>query len=155
MDTLLIVVKESLWHHPVAHSVMFTYQDRGSTLLLLLQQDPHLLRHCHGISCRHGIFVNASIPKSDRMNPLNYIYLLLTNPRMNQSEKNQICILAIHLLQTLARICMACDHRKIRLVAYMHIFDKFMYMFARFATCCTKVIQPYKLLYDRCNLFYI
>jgi hypothetical protein len=34
----------------------------------------------------------------------------------------------------------------------MHIFDMFIYMFACFATCCTKVIHPYKLLYGRCNL---
>jgi len=35
---------------------------------------------------------------------------------------------------------------------YMHAFHKFMYLFACFATCWTKVIRPYKLLHGGCNL---
>lgn len=37
---------------------------------------------------------------------------------------------------------------------YMHVFDKFVYLFARFASCWIKMIQPHKLLCDGCKLFY-
>ena len=42
--------------------------------------------------------------------------------------------------------------RGIHVTIYMCIFDKFMNPFANFATCWTKVIQAYKLLYGGCIL---
>ena len=42
--------------------------------------------------------------------------------------------------------------RGIHVTIYMCIFDKFMNPFANFATCWTKVMQAYKLLYGGCIL---